>query len=218
MRIYTKPRIIQTRRLKVEVVGLVKTLMTENLRLEQLVTRDPLTGVLNRRGFEERYEEMLAGAVRHGRSFTLAMLDIDHFKKINDTHGHKAGDLVLQQIAQIIDRSLRADDIFARVGGEEFVIILNETSFDNARVPLERIRKRIGEAVFTAGPGTIKVTVSMGFASYSPAEGGGSRILTPEQARQAQILKEEKRSGLVEEADKQLYRAKNSGRNRIFPD
>jgi len=175
----------------------------ERNALREKVMHDSLTGLLSRGAFMERYEAMLSAALRHGRNLTMAMIDIDHFKKINDTYGHPIGDWVLQEVAKTIKNSLRSSDVTGRYGGEEFMVLLEETPFDKAKIPLERIREKV-EGLSLQNK--IKVTVSVGYASYLPHE--VPHILSSkEQTR----LRQE----LIERADEALYQAKKSGRNRI---
>ena len=172
-------------------------LANERLReeLEYMATRDPMTGTLNRRAFFARAEVEWARAMRSGRPLAVVTSDIDFFKKVNDTHGHHVGDQVIKDYAERASRSLRLPDVFARFGGEEFVILLPETALAEARQVAERIRKEV------AGKGKAKLpqyTVSLGVAV---AQG---------QAGQAADIE-----ALIAEADAALYRAKQGGRNRV---
>ncbi len=165
-------------------------------RLHESSTRDPLTGAYNRRHFEERQREELAYALRHQTDLSLIMLDIDHFKRVNDTWGHPAGDAVIRHVAQVTPAQLRSEDVFARYGGEEFVVLLRATDLKGAVRVAERIRSSI-EALSARFEGrALPATVSGGCASLS--EGG-----------------ERSGAALMSRADERLYRAKDSGRNRI---
>ncbi len=154
--------------------------------LRDLATRDALTGIPNRRWFQEMGSIEIARAHRNERPLTLAMLDIDHFKRINDEKGHPEGDRVLQTIARETRRELRTGDLFARVGGEEFAIAFPETDRETARAIAERVREHLAKVS--------PVTVSLGIAELRPGE----------------ALEE-----LSARADQALYRAKHSGRNRV---
>jgi two-component system, cell cycle response regulator len=164
--------------------------------LDKLASLDVLTGLYNRRFFYLRLEEELARAGRSGTPLCLAFLDIDHFKQINDVHGHQAGDAVLQQTARIMSHLLRKHDILGRIGGEEFMILLPETDGKGGARLAERMRQRIESALFTYGDVEIPVTVSIGvFYSADPVVLGVDE--------------------LVQRADSAMYEAKQGGRNRI---
>ncbi len=170
-------------------------LMEAQVRLERIASIDDLTGVLNRRAFMERASTELARFRRTGRKFTTVMIDIDHFKSINDTFGHSAGDEVLKKFAAIISDALRAVDVFGRVGGEEFCIILDSTEGDDARMVCERIRQQVVEHC-RVDPITWDITCSMGLAT---------------------VAKEDVEfSTLMQLADHALYKAKEAGRNRCL--
>jgi diguanylate cyclase (GGDEF)-like protein len=170
-------------------------------RFAQLAAVDPLTGLANRRSFDERLEEGLRAFMRTGEPLTLLMIDVDDFKRFNDTYGHVAGDGALRAIADAIrDVVNRPRDVVARYGGEEFVIVLSDTPLEGAlsvaeRIRIEVVRRRIPHKANRAAP---YVTVSLGAAS---ARGG-----SPD-ARE-----------LIERADTALYRAKDAGRNRVEAD
>lgn len=172
----------------------------ENTRLHtntaKLAATDALTGLLNRRMLEERLQIEQQRAQRYGKAFSLLMLDIDHFKKINDSYGHLAGDAVLKALASALSQQTRDIDSVARFGGEEFVIVLPETDGDGARVVAERIRTAIAGAPFVLPDGCeIGVTVSIGIACF------------PLDAVNIEVL--------LERADQALYLSKNTGRNRV---
>jgi diguanylate cyclase (GGDEF)-like protein len=193
---------LENRRLR----GRVKALEHFNQELLGQALHDPLTGLLNKRGFTANYERTLSAAIRHGRRFTLAILDLDFFKKVNDTHGHAAGDFVLQEVAKIVKGALRLTDTVSRWGGEEIAVILEETSFAQAAIPLERIRQQVEEHVFLRAGTAIKLTASIGYAAYEPDK---LRFKMDRDGRQA--LSET----LFEKADLALYYSKNGGRNQI---
>ena len=158
--------------------------------LEQLATVDQLTGLRNRRWLDEAFDRQLARAVRTGQSMSVMMIDIDHFKQLNDAHGHAYGDAVLRRVAQTLADGLRPQDLAARYGGEEFAVLLPGIDQENAVAIAERIRDAVEADGKAAGQ---PVTVSIGIASRS-----GDQPLT----------------ALLESADEALYRAKNAGRNR----
>jgi diguanylate cyclase (GGDEF)-like protein len=162
---------------------------------ERLATTDGLTGLLNHRAFQARLDEQLAQASRYGRPLALLFCDVDHFKRVNDTHGHPVGDDVLRGIARVLAREARASDAVARWGGEEFAILLPETDAAGGLAIAERIRERIAAAAVPTAGGPLAVTVSVGVASM-PANG---RAKGP----------------LVEAADRALYAAKRGGRNGV---
>ncbi len=165
-----------------------------NQQLIELARRDALTGLPNRRAADERLHDEFVRARRLGSHYAVLMLDVDHFKRINDTLGHAAGDVVLQQIAQLLQASVRESDFVARFGGEEFIALLPATSAADARQVAEKIRRTISRAPW-AGLGSTAVTVSIGMAM---AHG--------EQADENEA---------VQQADAWLYAAKADGRNRV---
>jgi diguanylate cyclase (GGDEF)-like protein len=166
----------------------------ENLLSSAL--RDGLTKLFNKRYFLERLDSELKFAQRHETALTLLMLDIDFFKKVNDTHGHLAGDMVLVAIANQLSRAVRNEDVVARFGGEEIAIVLRAINIDNAAQMAERLRKLVEGTVIPFESKELRATVSIGIAGFpsTPAK-------TVDQ--------------LVDAADKALYRAKQSGRNRV---
>jgi diguanylate cyclase (GGDEF)-like protein len=169
----------------------------DNRRLEALATTDPLTRLLNRRALLERLSREVDRAKRYESKLTLLLLDIDHFKRINDERGHLVGDGVLRQIGALIEASVRTVDIAARYGGEEFVLILPETSQDGGIIFAERLRESIERYPFDAsGEEPLHLTASIGVATFpSP------RVESTED--------------LFARADEALYRAKSSGRNQV---
>jgi diguanylate cyclase (GGDEF)-like protein len=165
--------------------------------LVEAARRDVLTGALNRRAFDERFGAELAYATRHGEKLVAIALDIDHFKKVNDTYGHGIGDLVLREVANLIASKLRAEDIFARVGGEEFVVIARGLTSENGARLAERLRSAIEAMSIHEPPHDIRVTISLGVAGLR--EAGAARD----------------GEALLELADARLYEAKRAGRNRV---
>jgi diguanylate cyclase (GGDEF)-like protein len=161
--------------------------------------RDGLTGAFNRRYFMQRLEAEVRYADRHRQSLCLAMLDLDDFKRLNDEHGHQAGDRVLVQLVEAIDGALRAEDVMARFGGEEFVVLARNIPLGGALVVADRLRNVIANNLFLHAGKTLAVTVSVGVAAY-PIAG---------------VETEQAAVRLVELADAALYRAKRSGKNRV---
>ncbi|HTD29302.1 MAG TPA: diguanylate cyclase, partial [Xanthomonadaceae bacterium] len=145
--------------------------------LEKLAMLDALTGLANRRHFEARAAVEVSDARRQESPLTLFALDIDHFKWVNDAHGHAAGDLVLQQVAQAISRAVRPGDLVARIGGEEFAVVLPGTQSDDAFVVAERIRSSIEAMRIQTGETLIAVTTSIGVASLAVMEDHFAAVL-----------------------------------------
>ncbi len=175
----------------------LETTRADNRRLEALATTDPLTRVLNRRALLDRLTAEVDRARRFNGALTLLLLDVDHFKQINDTAGHLAGDSVLRQLGALLEDAVRKVDIVARYGGEEFVMLLPETAADGGVVFAERLRERIAGQAFDVGvERPVHLTVSIGIATFpSP------RVATTED--------------LFARADEALYRAKSGGRNQV---
>jgi len=166
----------------------------------ELSLKDPLTGLANRRHFRTVLERAIDVVARSGEPALLLMLDIDHFKKVNDTYGHQAGDQVLQAVSKCLGKCVRPMDTVARYGGEEFAAILPNCHTSYGAAVAERIRETVEALVVQVSPGvSLKVTVSVGGA------------YAPEWVRSTTAL-------WTERADVQLYRAKNEGRNRVFLD
>jgi len=164
------------------------------LSLRECVEKDPLTGLYNRLAIEKTLSRIWINAQESKTPFTLAMIDIDNFKDVNDCYGHMVGDELLQEISGVIRKSLRDGDVVMRFGGEEFIVLLPKTDGAGAKKPLERIRKRIEEGVFTEN--NIKITASIGAAVYPD-----NRPLRAEE--------------LIEFADAAMYKAKAKGKNRL---
>lgn len=164
-------------------------------KLMQMAITDELTGLANRRYFMDRLNSEYDRTKRYESKFSLLMIDIDHFKKINDNYGHKAGDLVLIETALKMKKSLRTSDIIGRVGGEEFSVLLPETEIKAALHIAERIRARVSESVVIFDSEELSVTVSIGATQSSPGD------LTIDD--------------IFIRADTAMYNAKNEGRNRV---
>jgi diguanylate cyclase (GGDEF)-like protein len=177
------------------ICGLV-LLMTARMNeaLLQLTIRDPLTGVFNRRGLDDAMATVLSFAKRVGRPVSVLACDIDHFKRVNDTHGHARGDEVLREFAQLLSDSFHQGELVGRLGGEEFVVVLPGADTAGALREAERLRARVAAHRFAVGDAAITVTVSIGVAT-APA----SQVSWAE---------------LIARADEALYEAKSQGRNR----
>jgi diguanylate cyclase (GGDEF)-like protein len=159
-------------------------------------TRDGLTKIFNKKYFLESLRKEFAYCLRHRVALSLVMFDIDHFKKINDTYGHPAGDHVLQKVAQRVAETVRAEDLFSRYGGEEFSLLLRESADDKAIRCAERCRRAVDGADFNFNGTPIRVTISLGVATIFDSD-----FTQPED--------------LIAAADRYLYRAKRGGRNRV---
>lgn len=175
---------------KMDVIKKINYMYTQTKQLSMI---DPLTKLFNRRHFDEEFEREYKRAKRYKNDLSIAVIDIDFFKKINDTYGHSCGDYILKEIAYIMKDNFRQTDTIFRYGGEEFVVILTETSQKTAYVPMERLRKRIENNCFNFKNQQIKVTISIGISSKTDFE---------------------KASEMFDNADKALYKAKESGRNK----
>ncbi len=168
-----------------------------------LSTTDGLTGVANKSSFLDTLERELRRANRYGRILSLAIFDIDVFKKVNDTRGHLAGDYALRELSRLVAEHVRRVDTFARYGGDEFALILPETDRDNARRVCEKLCTLISEHTFTYDGAVLSMTVSCGLATVDLRPSGGKSDPPPETTR------------VIAAADRKLYEAKESGRNRV---
>jgi diguanylate cyclase (GGDEF)-like protein len=174
-------------------------LTVKNRTLNEVSSRDTLTGLYNRWYVIEKIDSEINRALRHGSPMALLMLDIDHFKSVNDTYGHSVGDQVLQLVGKTLKESCRVYDVPGRYGGEEFCVVLPETRVGNTSVVAERIRQRLCTTPMIVGDEALSVTASFGIAGIdcTPEEG----ILSP--------------AALIDRADRALYSAKHNGRNRV---
>ena len=161
----------------------------------QLATHDALTDLINRRHFIELADNEIARAIRHGRPLSLCIIDVDLFKPVNDRYGHISGDEVLRQIAGLLRKQARNDDIAARIGGEEFALLVPECEAQAAFVFAERLREVVAATVFSPGGEPQHITVSIGIAALARGR--------------------DTRPSLMAAADTALYRAKSEGRNRV---
>lgn len=178
------------------VVDLHRQIQAKNLQLQQLALTDPLTGLPNRRAVEDWTVRELSGAARHGFTFWVVMADLDHFKSVNDRHGHEAGDMVLKRFGELVRANTRSSNMCGRIGGEEFILALTHVDRDGVRVAIERVRQQLEAEKFTLDGAVIQVTASFGIAGF--------------RGKNAPPFDD-----LLREADSALYRAKHNGRNRF---
>jgi len=173
----------------------IEQLTLEIEQVSRTAQQDHLTGALNRRGMENAFEREFGRADRTGMPLSVALLDIDHFKKLNDSLGHDAGDVALAHLARVVKESLRPTDILARYGGEEFVIIMPETSVEEGIQVMVRVQRELTKNFFLHDNQKVLITFSAGVSQRHPEEG---------------------QEDLVKRADGALYRAKHAGRNRVI--
>lgn len=177
---------------KLEVM--TRTLTEKSATFQQAALTDALTGLQNRRYFDDALAEYLEEFGRIGRPIGVMIIDLDHFKKVNDTYGHDVGDIVLKELGQCLMEFTRYHDIVARLGGEEFAVVAPNLDMYSLKKLAERIRMAVENLTIRAGSTTLKVTASIGIATWDGQEDG---------------------MGLYKRADAQLYHAKNGGRNRV---
>ena len=189
--------ILELKRSKETAENLAVELQTANKKLRHLATKDGLTGLFNHRYFQEALDKEISRTVRYQKPLTLILFDIDHFKKVNDTHGHPAGDAVLKVISAIMLKTVRESDLVARYGGEEFAAILPETDLQGGAILAERLRRAVEAVDIPADGQSIKVTISLGVTTYNLSSGSTGK------------------AALVTAADKGLYHSKESGRNKL---
>ncbi|TYO96365.1 response regulator receiver modulated diguanylate cyclase [Geothermobacter ehrlichii] len=192
---YDPAELIARVKVQIKIKSLQDKLKRSNQMLLELSLTDPLTGLNNRRYMMEVLDREFERSQRSGASLCLVMIDIDHFKRVNDTYGHQKGDVVLRGLADLLRKHLRQYDTAARFGGEEFALILPETDLGEAALVAERLRRATEKLTFTQIPG-LQVSASLGVACY-PMQG----IDVPDD--------------LIREADYALYNAKRLGRNRV---
>jgi diguanylate cyclase (GGDEF)-like protein len=193
------PELLARVRAGKRIVDLQKELLTTNKRLELLSITDGLTKLHNHRHFQDELSRAFEESARYERPLSLAMIDIDFFKKVNDTYGHAVGDEVLQCVSKLFRESIRTTDLAARYGGEEFVVMMPETALSDAFTFAEKIRTLVESTPIPTQAGPVSATVSVGVSSVPH-----SRIHSSQE--------------LVVSADKALYRAKRNGRNQVQPD
>ena len=179
------------------ILGIQEKLRQTNLVLEKLAYYDELTGVLNRRAGNASFQVEMDRAIRKGQNVCIAMVDIDHFKKINDAFGHQAGDEVLKAFSRVLRQTMRPYDIVCRYGGEEFMLIAEINNKDEASDLFERVRETISTTEIRHANQSISITASFGVHLFIP--------------RTDMVLK-----SLVQKADEALYEAKSAGRNKVI--
>jgi two-component system cell cycle response regulator len=195
-RVYSQTELLdQVRAEKARTDGALLELQRAHKELSLLATTDALTGCTNRWSFEARCVEEITRARRSTASLSFVTIDLDHFKQINDRHGHGAGDRVLKAFVTLTGNILRPSDLMGRIGGEEFALILPDTSLGDATVVAERLRQTTENEVVACSETCIKFTVSMGVAQYG--------------------LDGDSYASVIEAADKRMYRAKEAGRNQV---
>jgi len=197
----TKSIVISSQALKQQMdatVSEITTLKKELKGIKHTARTDMLTGLLNRRGFDEALLEARLYSIDHNQAMSIILADIDHFKKVNDTHGHLIGDSVLKMLSKLLKEHIKGKDIAARFGGEEFIIVLPETPLKGAFILAEQIRMSLRTMKWTAkesGKAIGSITISLGVAQFKPTETAES---------------------LIQRADKALYFAKENGRNKTM--
>jgi len=177
-------------------IGVMVRIQRAEAEARKASLTDSLTGLYNRRFLHQRLEEEMARSRRHGAPLACVMLDLDHFKSINDAHGHAAGDSVLRDVSTILKAHIRKSDIAVRFGGEEFVLVLFSNNMEGARLVAERIRADVESHEFLHGDSPLRVTISIGISAF-PDEKIGSA------------------DDLMRRADAALYQAKEAGRNMV---
>jgi diguanylate cyclase (GGDEF)-like protein len=196
----TKPVTPMELRLRLSSLLRIKVLTDQlanaNRQLAELAVTDPLTALPNRRYLFQELEREFQRARRYGHPLSVMLLDLDHFKQVNDTRGHPVGDRVLQLVGKVLSSSVRSTDLAGRVGGEEFMVIAPETGIDVVSIVAERIRQNIRRRSQAAGERLPTVTVSIGISTTEHPDAGSSEEL-------------------VKQADEALYQAKRGGRDRV---
>ena len=172
----------------------VQALESQLVQMSELVREDQLTGSLNRRGLDDALTREIANANRRGTPLCIALLDLDDFKRLNDTHGHSAGDEVLKHLVKVVKDTLRRLDVIARFGGEEFLIVLPETTPEEAMFTITRVQRELTKRIFMHNREKLLITFSAGIALMGHGEGQGD---------------------MIKRADTALYSAKHAGKNRI---
>lgn len=194
-RVSLKTKILEVKNIESYVNRMLDSIQDYYEKLQELSDRDYLTGLYNRRKFEEFLSYEIKRSVRHDNKFTILMIDLDNFKYVNDTYGHASGDLVLKEVTEIFSKNLRNADILARLGGDEFAVILPQTSYEDGYVVVEKLRSRLESTPISLMFDQITLTASFGVAEY------------PEQGESIETL--------LTGSDLAMYKAKRSGKNAI---
>ena len=176
---------------------LAKKLKKANEKLRAVSIRDGLTGLYNHVYFQRQLDAELSRAIRYRRPLSLLMIDLDHFKMVNDNYGHRIGDMVLQKISALILNNIRTTDILSRYGGDELTLTLPETDLKPAAILADRLRNLVDREELQIDNLKVKVTISLGVATYLPNK------------------KMPRKSELLDAADSALYKSKNGGRNKL---
>ena len=197
---FDRSELIARLKTALRVLELEKSLKDAYEKIRLLSITDKLTGCYNRTYMDEYLAKEIARATRYHRPLSLVMADIDYFKRVNDTYGHQAGDLILKNFVLSMREGLRKDvDWIARYGGEEFLMVLPETDFKNAMSSAERLRRIVSERLTSYDEKEIRITASFGVVGFDPSE----------------KIKNIPYEAIIDQADKALYQAKDEGRNRV---
>jgi diguanylate cyclase len=190
----SRDQMISARHEVQEAEARIQQLETKLEQMSELVREDQLTGSLNRRGLDDVFERELARAERRNSPLCIAMLDLDDFKRLNDTHGHTAGDEALIYLVRVIKDTLRTMDVIARFGGEEFLIVLPDTSLEDAMLTVTRVQRELTKRIFMHNNERLLITFSAGVALRNGTE---------------------EQLSMIKRADDALYKAKRAGKNRV---
>jgi len=191
----SRDQMINARQEVQEAEARIHQLETKLEQMSELVREDQLTGSLNRRGLDDVFERELARAERRNSPLCIAMLDLDDFKRLNDTHGHTAGDEALVHLVRVIKDTLRTMDVIARFGGEEFLIVLPDTTMEDAMQTVTRVQRELTKRIFMHNNERLLITFSAGVALRAGTEDQLS---------------------MIKRADEALYKAKRAGKNRVI--
>ena len=198
---FNRAELIARLKTATRVLELEKSLKDANEEIRILSITDTLTGCYNRAYMNENLPKEVKRAIRYNRPISLVMVDIDHFKKVNDTYGHQAGDEVLKGLVESIKGSIRSDvDWVARYGGEEFLVVFPETDFERAKCLAERLRRNISQKTIQINEKKIHITASFGVSGFTSSSS----------------LRAVSHEALISQADESLYQAKQEGRNRVI--
>ncbi len=198
---FNRAELIARLKTATRILDLEKSLKDANEEIRILSITDPLTKCYNRTYMDEQLPKELKRAIRYNHPISLVMIDIDHFKRVNDTYGHQAGDEILKELVRSINRSIRSDvDWVARYGGEEFLVVFPETDFKRAEALAERLRRAISQKIVQFKEEEIRITASFGVSGFTSSTS----------------LKEISHETMIGLADKSLYQAKEEGRNRVI--